>query len=540
MAQLDPAMFMARRWAQLALTAALIVSALLLAVRTLAGPLTEPMHFQSPLNVEGAIGLAAALLLLLRAKGVPASPEPARRSPAGDAIAILLIAGLIAAAFWRSASFYFLSDDFILVKQAKTFVSSFGSLFETAGADGSYRPFTHFYMSEAYKWAGTNPIHWHWSEFAIHAANSILLFVVARMLGFSRFGAAFAAALFAVHGTRPEAVVWLAGRADLLAAFFVLLGLASFIRFWSRAGGAVWLGVALVSMTLAILSKESAYTFALLLVIFLASKNALKTRRALFALIPFLVVTASLAAWRVILLGGLGGYKNQTGHSEALSMGVIPVLKALTLRLAAISFFPINWSHQPHVFFGSVIVLYLAALVWLTRAEVSGRAYVIPLGFFLVLVVPPISQLLIGADLQKARVLYLPLLGFCLMLATVVEALRPKSRWVVAFMILTFNIAALFHNLSAWEDAAQKARAACNLAAACGNTAAVLGLPGSLNGVYFFANGFKECVEMQGNSDASVDLLRDARQPVDPSKYSCVLTWNSRTDELTRVAYDIH
>src|ERR1035441_2174642 len=111
----------------------------------------------------------------------------------------------------------------------------------------------------------------------------------------------------------------LAGRADLLAAFCLVLGLASFIRFWSREGGTAWLWVALTSMTLGILSKESAYTFALLLVVFLASKNALRTRRAFYALIPFLVVTASLLAWRVSVLGGLGGYRNQSGHSEALS-----------------------------------------------------------------------------------------------------------------------------------------------------------------------------------------------------------------------------
>jgi hypothetical protein len=359
----------------------------------------------------------------------------------------------------------------------------------------------------------------------------MLVFGVARMLGFSRFGAVFAAALFAVHGTRPEAVVWLAGRADLLAAFFVLLGLASFIRFWS-AGGAGWWVVSLLSMTLGILSKESAYTFALLLVIFLGSKNALRTRRALLALIPFVVVTASLLAWRIVVLGGVGGYRDQAGRSQALSMSALSVVKALTLRVEAISFFPINWSHQPQVVFGIVMVLYLAALIWLTQAEVRWNAFIAPLGFLWVLILPPLSQLLIGADLQKARVLYLPLLGFCLMLATSVEALTERPRWVVAITILLFNIAALFHNLSAWEQAAQKAQAACSVAAACPNNIVVRGLPASLNGVYFFANGFQECVEMQRNEVAI--------QPFDRSPSSCVLSWDSITDQLSRLPYDIH
>ena len=512
----------ARRWVQWTLTAALVVCAVFLAARTLAGPLTWPVYLRSPLNVESAIGLALTLLLALRATPGRITPGPTRRSfGAWDALAILLIAGLIAAVYWRAAGFYFLSDDFILLKQAKSLLYLRG-LFATPGADRSYRPVTHFYMNVAYRWAGINTIHWHWTEFAIHVANSILVFVLARMLGLARFGAAFAAALFAVHGTRPEAVVWLAGRADLLAAFFVLLGLASFLRFWNREGGAAWFVVSLFSMLLAILSKESAYTFALLLVVFLASKNALRTRRALYALIPFFLVSAALLAWRVIVLGGLGGYRNQTGQSEALSIGVIAAAKALILRLAAILFFPINWSHQPNTVFGVVIVLYLATLVWLATTQVRRNAFIIPLGFLFSLALPPLSQLLIGPDLQKARLLYLPAVGFCLLLATAVESLKWKSQWVVAFSILVFNIAALFHNLSAWDQASQKARAACTVAAACPDKIPVLGLPGSLNGVYFFANGFHECVEMQRNMEP--------RQLIDRPQSPCVLSWDSRTE----------
>ncbi len=513
-------MIAARQWTRWVLTAALAVCALVLAVRTLAGPL----YFRSPLNVESAVGLAVTLLLLLRTS--PGNTAPTSRAfDAWDALAMALIAGLVAAVFWHAAGFYFLSDDFILLKQAKSF-SYIRGLFATRGADGSYRPVTHLYMHVAYKWAGTDAAYWHWAEFAIHAANSILVFVVARMLGLARFSAAFAAALFAMHGTRPEAVEWLAGRADLLAAFFVLVGLASFIRFWSAERGGVWYAISLVSMLLAILSKESAYTFALLLVVFLASNGVLKTRRALYALIPFFAVTAALLAWRIILLGGLGGYRNRTGQSEALSIGAVTAVKALVLRLAAILFFPINWSQQPNVVFGIAMILYLAALAWLATTQVRRSAFIIPLGFLFSLALPPLPQMLIGPDLQKARLLYLPVLGFCLLLGTAVGAMRRKPQWVIAITILIFNSAALFHNLSTWGETAQKAKAACVTAAACPNDVQVPELPGSLNGVYFFANGFPGCVEMQRHGD----------RPQSP----CVLRWDSGTNELLRLPYDNH
>ena len=72
------------------------------------------------------------------------------------------------------------------------------------------------------------------------------------------------------------------------------------------------------------------------------------------------------------------------------------------------------------------------------------------------------------------------------------------------------------------------------------NKIAVLGLPRSLNGVYFFANGFKECIEMQRNDNAaSVDVF-NANQHVDSSDYACILSWDSQRGGLSRLPYDIH
>jgi hypothetical protein len=109
--------------------------------------------------------------------------------------------------------------------------------------------------------------------------------------------------------------------------------------------------------------------------------------------------------------------------------------------------------------------------------------------------------------------------GFCMLLAATVQHLKLKSQWAVSVAIVLFNIAALFHNMKAWEYASQKAQTACSVAASCGMVKSnVIGLPGSLKGVYFFANGFRECVEMQRNGHEGTE---------------CVLTWDANTDELS-------
>ena len=58
-------------------------------------------------------------------------------------------------------------------------------------------------------------------QLALHIANTVLVYMLALLLGRSRLAAVFGAALFAIRGTRPEVAVWIAGRFDLLSTFGV-------------------------------------------------------------------------------------------------------------------------------------------------------------------------------------------------------------------------------------------------------------------------------------------------------------------------------
>ena len=424
-------------------------------------------------NVEGCLGLALLLVLLLRSKAGERARQDLDR---WDAVALASVALLVAAAFWRSAGYYFLSDDFVLLRHAREFNAR--AVFITGGGDGFFRPLGYALMAWTWPWAGEDPVRWHAVGFLLHALNSMLVFALARALGFSRFAGWLAAALFAIHATRPEAVVWIAGRFDLLATFFVLLALLSFMRRW------LWL--ALIAMIAGMLSKETAYACPLLMALTLSGS----WRKRAWTLSPFLAAAAGMFAYRWYLFGGIGGYATAAG--KPLPLGIMQTLKALGLRLWAILFFPVNWSIPPGAALAVAMAIYLAALVWMAWRRVDRTQLVVALGFVLVAALPAIQQLLIGADLLKARHLYLPSVGFCLLVAAAVEQGRGKLRWGVAVAVLTFNLVALSHNLVAWESAARISKSAC--------VAAVEGLPRILNGVYLFQNGFSECVQMERRS----------------------------------------
>src|SRR6266436_6460768 len=110
-------MVQARQIAQWLLTATLLICGLVIACRTLVGPLTFPLSVKSPINVEGWFGLSAILLALTHAKrgpllygrgsdgGVPSHDRKGAVGPQRynlnrlDAFAVAAIACLVAGAF---------------------------------------------------------------------------------------------------------------------------------------------------------------------------------------------------------------------------------------------------------------------------------------------------------------------------------------------------------------------------------------------------------------------------------------------------------
>ena len=65
----------------------------------------------------------------------------------------------------------------------------------------------------------------------LHAANTLLLFLVfARMTG-ALWRSALVAALFAVHPLHVESVAWVAERKDVLSTFFGLLAIWAYFKY---------------------------------------------------------------------------------------------------------------------------------------------------------------------------------------------------------------------------------------------------------------------------------------------------------------------
>ena len=402
----------------MALTGVAAAMAAVVAARMLFGPFHfGPLSVTTPLNPEGFFGLAVTILLLTRVAGDPPVSTLSRRSAMLVALGVIAITVI---ALRRALGIYFLSDDFILVRIGQEWTAAaFRYSITHGGGDGFFRPFGYASFALDGRLSGINPVWWHASSLAIHGANAVLVLFLARRLGASVMAAGFAGALFAVHGIHPEAVVWIAGRFDLVATFFLLAGLLLFTM--TGEGDRVPLHIgALACFAVAALSKEAAFIFPLLV-----AGYALAKRRPLKWTAPYFALAAILFAYRWTLFGGIGGYLNPaTGRPAALSLGFGSTLKAVAVRLWTSLYFPLNWSTDASLPLALLAVAYMAALIWLALRSRPARMVWLAAAAVLICTIPVLSLLAGSPALAGSRVLYLPSVWFAILIALALDGTR--------------------------------------------------------------------------------------------------------------------
>lgn len=320
----------------------------------------------------------------------------------------------------------------------------------TQTASNYWRPtFTAFNILN-FRLFGVEPFGWHFLNLLLHAGVCVLIFLLLRRWNLSANLSFVIALIFAVHPVHVESVAWIAGSPDLLfgAAF---LGSLWFADKWSaEKKGSLYFFIALVLYALALGAKEVAMLcFPIYFLIFSYRRNAANkisegknsedktaAENKTFTFNATLAFGILAFAYFFIRWAILGRISQPAEDAAGLFSAILSAPSVFVFYLKQI-IFPVtigtNYSLRAVETFDVLrfvlpLVISVAAMVLFYL--LAKRSSVQKIGFAL-FILPLLPTLNITAYIPEQivhdRYLYLPLLGFLLMIFPYLEEILTKQ-----------------------------------------------------------------------------------------------------------------
>jgi len=357
-----------------------------------------------------------------------------------------------------------------------------------------YRPITLLWLRLNYAAFGLDPAGWHFAMLVGHVLATYLVFVLVEKLTQNRGVAAMAGFLFGLHPVHVENVAWLSSVNDLLMTVFLL---ASFIAYLNFRGGnrrQLWLAASVCLFGLALLSKETAAVFPVLIFAFAAIFGAANDGRY-----PQPVGSAGHSGWRAALTDGLvslpyfAGLAIYLGARRLTLHGMVQPIAPLSWKTMLLTAPSILWFDLKHLLFPIsssefyslryvtspgfenfllpillLIVAVVAVWYWISMLR-DYRLAAFALLWAFSTILPTLYLRAIAPDnFVHDRFLYLPSVGIVILAALAVEQLSgvgaaPKNiamKWaVVGILCVAGFVGTVMHqrqwtnNLSLYENA---------------------------------------------------------------------------------------
>ncbi len=377
------------------------------------------------------------------------------RRPWAELSFVLALAVVSSLAYWPGMDGEFVSDDLNAIVNNEFVAGPFdpAAIFTQPSWWGSgrgdapgYRPVTTLSFAVNHRLGGTEPRAYHLTNLALHMLVCWLLLRVAGQLAMPARASMAAAALFALMPVHSEAVLWVVGRAELLATAGFLAGLLAVLRY--RSGGPVGLlAAAALAMTAGVLAKESALALVavpLLLALVVPSQHGAR-RRDLLAMLA-LLAGLGLAWW---LRTDLAGHGFGVGAGDELDnpLALLPATERWAGALSVLGHYlwsvlwparlSIDYSYDAlaigpgfvadrYSLFAMAALGTGAVMAWRSRRREPAVAFSLLLAAACYAIVS--NVLLPIGTIMGDRLFYLPSAGLCLALAPALGRALDKRR----------------------------------------------------------------------------------------------------------------
>lgn len=303
----------------------------------------------------------------------------------------------------------------------------------TSGQDANWHPLTWLSLMLDATLFGPGAAAPHLTNVMLHAANSILVFLLFLRLTGALWRSAALGMLFAIHPLHVESVAWISERKDVLSAFFGLLALICYVRYAEiyrlrtkerrstpdRSREWLFYGLSLFLFACGLMAKPMLVTLPCVLLLLdfwpLERFKSSGLWRISLEKIPFFALTAATSAVTCLVQGKGGAVipLNIIPMNARIGNAFVAYARYLgkifcPIRLAAIYPYPGYWP-------GLVVFLCIALFAGLCLAAFALRnrfPWLLTGWFwFAGMLVPVIGLVQVGEQAMADRYAYLPMIG---------------------------------------------------------------------------------------------------------------------------------
>lgn len=216
----------------------------------------------------------------------------------------------------------------------------------TAGSgfqDSFYRPIQFLSYLVVHQVLGAEPWGFHLLNVLIHALNSVLLFLLTKLIGFRQKSAFLVALLWSAHPVHTEVVAYISGTADPLQFFFTMAALIVLLK--ESRGHLFFSSLLFIG---ALLSKEVAVVFpGLALAVLFVTKQKKWDYKTYLPVLLYLAIALGYVGLRATVLdfnGDFHFYKTQNIYTENILFRIYTFLATLPNYLSLLI-----WPQNLHI-----------------------------------------------------------------------------------------------------------------------------------------------------------------------------------------------
>lgn len=307
-----------------------------------------------------------------------------------------------------------------------------------------YRPLHYVFYVFEYSVFGDTPLGYRIIALLLHALTTVLLYRIMLVWRGNMRLAMYAAMIFAVIPGRAEAIYWVYGASNILLAVFILLSLLSYMR--ERHV------LATVCFTLALLSRESAVLFPVILLLYELNESRHARRKIAMRVLPFVVLTVMFVLVRSVILGATPPISNLPFVQIIYSIAVI-VSTYLKITLVPDGMV-VHYPFVEHVELSQEVTIGLLVLALCLVAGIAlykkERFLFFWYAWFFVWIAVWFNVGRFGYFILTEKELYLAAAGIAVMLAQVIS--MQKYRIFIVTVLLLYSAGTIFVRAAYWKD----------------------------------------------------------------------------------------